>query len=287
MTVFAPLLSGGAIAFPRSPTALDIQEWLVDLAPTWCSASPTLHRFLLDKAKAAPNARGRLRFILSGGAPLTPDLREQLSATLGVPVLEHYGSSEAAQICANQLTPGAAKDGACGVPPHGTVRIVADNGDPVSAGEIGEIYLSGPTLTTGYLDAPELNRDRFERGWFRSGDLGSLDPDGFLTLHGRKSDLINRGGEKISPAEIDEALQRHPLVAEAASFALRHARLGEEAAAAVVLTPGRTATSLQLREFLRPRLAAFKIPRRIFFVAGLPKGPTGKVQRHRLSEQFK
>lgn len=289
VTVFAPLVSGGSIAFPRSPTALDVDEWLADLAPTWYSAGPTLHRFVLDKATAAPdvNSRHRLRFILSGGAPLAAYLRERLSAALGVPVLDHYGSSEAAQICANQLPPGPARAGTCGVPPHGAVRIVADDGAPVPAGGVGEIYLCGPSVISGYLDAPELNQKSFVGGWFRSGDLGSLDRDGFLTLHGRKTELINRGGEKISPAEIDEALERHPLVAEAASFALPHARLGEEAAAAVVLKPGAAPTPSHLREFLRPALAAFKIPRRIFFVQSLPKGPSGKVLRQRLTEQFR
>ena len=141
-------------------------------------------------------------------------------------------------------------------------------------------------MTTGYLDAPELNRESFVDGWFRTGDLGRLDAEGFLTLHGRTSELINRGGEKVSPAEIDEALLRHPEVAEAAGFALPHSRLGEEPAAAVVLKTGAALTPLALREFLLPQLALFKIPRRIFVVDSLPKGATGKVQRQRLRERF-
>ena len=147
--------------------------------------------------------------------------------------------------------------------------------------------LGGPTLTSGYLDAPELNRASFVDGWFRTGDIGSFDRDGFLTIHGRKTEMINRGGEKISPAEVDDALQRHPDVAEAAAFAVPHARLGEDVAAAVVLREGATATALELREFLLPTLAQFKIPRRIVFLDRLPKGATGKVQRQRLVEGFK
>jgi oxalate---CoA ligase len=289
VTVFTPLMTGGSIAFPANPSSLDVDEWLGGLKPTWYSAGPTLHRLMFDKTKALPNAKSihSLRFVVSGGAPLTQEVREGLSDALGVPVLEHYGSSEAAQISANLPPPGPYKPGTCGVPEIGTVRIVADSGREVASGEHGEILLGGPTVTLGYLDAPELNRASFVDGWFRTGDIGSLDADGFLTLHGRKTELINRGGEKVSPAEIDEALRRHPAVAEAAAFAVPHPRLGEDVAAAVVLRDGATATPLELREFLLPSLAQFKIPRRIVFVDRLPKGATGKVQRQRLKEGLK
>ena len=286
VTVFTPLITGGSAAFPLNATSLDVVEWLHDLKPTWYSAGPTLHRFMLDKTKLLPNVRSihSLRFAVSGGAPLTPEVREGLSTTLGAPVLEHYGSSEGMQICSNRPPPGAAKPGTCGVPDKGTVKIVAESGREVAPGEHGEVLLGGPTLTSGYLDAPELNRASFVDGWFRTGDIGSIDSDGFLTLHGRKTEMINRGGEKISPAEIDEALLRHPDVAEAAAYAVPHSRLGEDVAAAVVLKHGATATALELREFLLARLAQFKIPRRIVFVDRLPKGATGKIQRQRLKE---
>ena len=286
VTVFAPLITGGSVAFPISPSSLDVDEWLGDLKPTWYSAGPTLHRLMYDKTKALPNARSihSLRFVVSGGAPLGQDVRDGLSAALGVPALEHYGSSEAAQISANLPPPGPCKSGTCGVPSKGTVKIVAESGREVAPGEHGEILLGGPTVTSGYLDAPELNRASFVDGWFRTGDIGSIDSDGFLTLHGRKTEMINRGGEKISPAEVDEALQRHPDVAEAAAFAVPHPRLGEDVAAAVVLRKGATATQLELREFLLKSLAQFKIPRRIVFVDRLPRGATGKVQRQRLKE---
>jgi acyl-CoA synthetase (AMP-forming)/AMP-acid ligase II len=289
VTVFAPLITGGSVAFPVSPSSLEVDEWLGALRPTWYSAGPTLHRFMLDKTKGLSNARSlhNLRFVVSGGAPLTREVREGLSTALGVPVLEHYGSSEAAQISANLPPPGPAKPGTCGIPAKGTVKIVAESGREVSPGEHGEILLGGPTVTSGYLDAPELNSASFVDGWFRTGDIGSLDPDGFLTIHGRKTDMINRGGEKISPAEVDDALQRHPEVAEAAAFSVPHSRLGEDIAAAVVLKEGATVTPLKLREFLLPSLAQFKIPRRIVFVDRLPKGATGKVQRQRLVEGLK
>ena len=290
VTVFAPLITGGSAAFPRSPGSLDVDEWLGALKPTWYSAGPTLHRFMLDKTKPRSNVRSihSLRFIVSGGAPLTREVLEGLTNTLGVPVVEHYGSSEAAQISANLPPPGPFKPGTCGIPAKGAVKIVEESGREVSPGEHGEILLGGPTLTSGYLDAPELNRASFVDGWFRTGDIGSFDRDGFLTIHGRKTEMINRGGEKISPAEVDDALQRHPDVAEAAAFccapcaARRGCRRGGGLA-----RRGRPATPLELREFLLRSLAQFKIPRRIVFVDRLPKGATGKVQRHRLLESLK
>ena len=162
--------------------------------------------------------------------------------------------------------------------------IASEDGRPVPPGEKGEILLGGPSLISGYLDATELTRTSFIGGWFRTGDIGSVDADGFLTLHGRKNDLINRGGEKISPVEIDQVLLQHAAVAEAAAFPVPHPRLGEDIAAAVVLRPGMSATSVELRSFLHDRVAAFKVPRRIVIRDQLPKGATGKVLRRLLTE---
>ena len=203
---------------------------------------------------------------------------------LGVPVVEHYGSSEAAQISSNLRHQVRSSPGLVGVPWPDTVASLEMMDDRSLRESVGEILVGGPTVISGYLDAPELNRTRFVDGCFRTGDIGSFDEDGFLTLHGRKDDVINRGGEKISPVEIDDALMRHPAVAEAAAFAVPHPRLGEDVAAAVVLRPGMTATAIELREFLRERLASFKVPRRIVIRDQLPKGQTGKVVRRRLAE---
>src|SRR5262249_10854858 len=161
-----------------------------------------------------------------------------------------------------------------------------DDGRRLSAGEQGEILVRGPTVISGYLDAPELNRTRFVNGWFKTGDIGSLDEGGFLTVHGRKDGIINRGGEKISPIEIDNALMRHPAVAEAAAFSVPHPRLGEDVAAAVVLRPGMTTTPLELRRYLQEEVALFKVPRRIVVRDQLPKGKTGKVLRRRLTQSL-
>ena len=286
VTVLTPLLSGGTVVFPADGSRFSFSEWFEDLKPTWYSAGPTLHRMVLDQVRNEANAAKRhaLRFILSGGAPLPQNVLEGLRDTLDVPVVEHYGSSEAAQIAANLPPPGPAKQGTCGVPWSGIVRIVDENGVDLVPGQQGEVLVGGPTLISGYLDAPELNRASFSNGWFRTGDLGSIDEDGFLTLHGRFSEVINRGGEKISPLEIDDALMRHPAVAEAIAFPVPHPRLGQDVAAAVVLRPGMAATSVELRRYLQDQVASFKVPRRIVICDHLPKATSGKVVRRQMGE---
>ena len=286
VTVFAALLSGGTIAFPKDASKFDHSEWFGALKPTWYSAGPTLHRWVFDHIKSEADAKvgHSLRFVLSGGAPLPRDVQQGLEQTLGVPVVEHYGSSEGMQICSNLLPLGRSKPGTVGVPLPDTIRIVADEGLRLPAGEWGEILVGGPTVVSGYLDAPALNSVAFADGWFKTGDVGSLDEDGYLTLHGRKDDLINRGGEKIAPVEIDDALMRHPAVDEAAAFPVRHSRLGEDIAAAVVIRSGVSATPDELRGYLQDKLASFKIPRQIKIRDELPKGQTGKVMRRRLTE---
>ena len=288
VTVFTPLLTGGTLAFPADPSKFSYSEWLGTLRPSWYSASPTLHRLIFDETRSRLDAKTMhsLRFVLSGGAPLPPDIREGLQHVLGIPVVEHYGSSEAAQISANLPQPDRSKPGTAGTPWPDTVMIVGENGRQLPPGEPGEILVRGPTVMSGYLDAPELNRASFVDGWFKTGDIGSLDEEGFLTLHGREKDLINRGGEKVWPIEIDDALTKHPAVAEAAAFGVPHPRLGEDVAAAVVLNPAMVASPTDLRAYLSDKLASFKIPRRIIVVDQLPKGLTGKVLRRRLSESF-
>jgi oxalate---CoA ligase len=284
MTLFTPLLTGGSVAFPANATKVEPSEWLDELAPTWYSVGPTLHLAILEKVRSQPKMRNHsLRFVASGGAPLPLELHDGLRAALGVPVLEHFASSETAQVCSNLPLAGRYKPGTCGIPSPELVKIVGEDGRRLPPGEEGDIMVGGPTVTAGYIDAPELNRSAFVDGWFRTGDIGCLDEDGFLVIRGRRKELINRGSEKIAPLEIDRALKRHPQVAEAAAYAVAHPRLGEDVAAAVVLSPGASVTAEELREFLGAQLAAFKVPRRIDIVDQLPKGATGKVQRKRLS----
>jgi oxalate---CoA ligase len=286
-TTFSPLITGGSIAFPLDASRLDITEWFGELRPTWYSAGPTLHRYVLEKAELMPEARTihNLRFVVSAGAPLPEDVGVGLQRVLGVPVLQQYGTAETAQISANLPPPGAAKLGTCGIPPRDTVIIVQEDGSQAAPSQRGEVWVRGPTVMSGYLEDPELNRSAFVDGWFRTGDIGSLDEGGFLTLHGREKELINRGGEKIAPTEIDNALMRHPAVMEAAAYAVHHPRLGEDVAAAVVLVPGSTVTKEHLRKFLSTQLASFKVPRHIVFQDKLPKGSTGKLQRQKLGDR--
>jgi oxalate---CoA ligase len=285
-TVIPPLLTGGSVAFPADPLNVDLSEWFGALRPTWYSAGPTVHFSVLNKANQQLDARTShsLRFISSAGAALPREVHEGMQRVLGVPMLQHYGSSETAQIAANRPPPGPSKPGTCGMPWPGIIMIVGEDGCVLPPGEQGEILVSGPSVTSGYLNAPELNQKVFVDGWYRTGDIGSIDDQGFLSLHARKRELINRGAEKIAPVEIDQALMRHPEIAEAAAFGVPHPSLGEEVAAAVVLRPGSNVTPIELREFLVEHLATFKIPRRISIVHELPKGITGKVQRMRLSE---
>ena len=288
-TILPPLMTGGSVAFPSNPTNVNLQEWFGELSPTWYSAGPTLHLSVLEKAAQLADARTMhsLRFMSSAGAPIAREVHERIQSTLGIPVLEHYGSSETAQIASNQPLPGRSKFGSCGIPWPGIIKIADEDGQPVSTGERGEVYVQGPSVMSGYLNAPERNRAVFVNGWYRTGDIGSLDADGFLTLHGREKELINRGGEKIAPLEIDQALMKHPDVAQAAAFGVPHPRLGEDVAAAVVLRDGATVTPAELREYISEGLATFKVPRRITVVDQLPKGITGKVQRKRLSEALR
>jgi acyl-CoA synthetase (AMP-forming)/AMP-acid ligase II len=289
LTIFAPLLSGGSVAFPESPFRPDIDEWFRAMRPTWLSAGPTMHLMILEKicSDARQRLEHDLRFVVSGGAPLPLNVQMGLEANLEVPVLEHYGATEVGQLSANLPPPGPAKAATCGIPDPNTAMIISKDGTPLGPNERGEILLAGPTVISEYLNAPELNKSAFVKGWFRSGDIGSIDEEGFLTLHGRLKEVINRGGEKISPMEIDVALLSHPAVAKAAAFSVPHPRLGEDVAAAVVLRMGAAATPDELRHFLGTRLAWFKVPRRITIVQNLPTGSTGKVQRRKLRESYR
>lgn len=285
-TLLPPLMTGGSVAFPTNPTNVDLSEWFSDLRPTWYSAGPTLHLSVLEKAEARSDAltMHSLRFISTAGAPITTNVLQRMQAVLGVPVLEHYGSSETAQVASNRPPPGPSKPGTVGIPWPDIVAIIGTDGRPLPAGHQGVVLVRGPSVTSAYLNAPELNRSAFVDGWFRTGDIGSIDEQGFLSLHGREKELINRGSEKISPLEIDQALMSHPGVVQAAAYGVPHPRLGEDVAAAVVLLPGALVSPLELREFLGTKLAAFKVPRRISILDELPKGITGKLLRRRLAE---
>ena len=256
--------------------------WLDEFRPSWYSAVPTMHQTIL--ARAARNAQSiennQLRLIRSSSAALPPQVLEQLEKTFSAPVVESYGMTEAThQMTSNPLPPAARKPGSVGLPAGPQVSIMNDNGEHLPTGEIAEIVIKGPNVTPGYANNPEANAKSFTDGWFRTGDQGRIDQDGYLFITGRLKEIINRGGEKISPREIDEVLLDHEAVGQAVTFAMPHDKLGEEIAAAIVLRPDAQATEREIRDFASQRLADFKVPRKVLFLDEIPKGPTGKVQR--------
>jgi acyl-CoA synthetase (AMP-forming)/AMP-acid ligase II len=211
----------------------------------------------------------------------------RLEEAFRAPVIEAYGMTEAAhQMTSNPLPPRGRKPGSVGVAAGPEVAIMDGAGRLMPPGETGEVVIRGSNVTGGYLADPQANASAFAEGWLRTGDQGWIDEDGYLRLTGRLKEIINRGGEKISPREVDEALLDHPAVAQAVTFALPDEKLGEEVGAAIVLRDGAAATESEIRDFVRGRLAAFKVPRRVVFVAEIPKGATGKMQRIGLAEKL-
>jgi acyl-CoA synthetase (AMP-forming)/AMP-acid ligase II len=228
-----------------------------------------------------------LRFVRSSSAALPGPVLDGLRELFSVPIIEAYGMTEAShQMTSNPLPPATTKQGSVGVASGIDVAILDTQNHVLPSGERGEVAIKGTTVVDGYENNPGANESAFTDGWFRTGDEGVLDADGYLFLTGRLKEQINRGGEKISPLEIDEVLIGHPAVAEAVTFAIPHEKLGEEIGAAVVLAEGKEATESELRDYLRERLAPFKIPRRIVFVTEIPKGATGKIQRIGLAEKL-
>ncbi len=285
----APLSAGGAVAVPPGFDAFAFFRWLADAKPTWYSAVPTMHQAILARAARNPDAvrNHRLRLIRSSSASLPPTIMAELEEVFGVPVIESYGMTEAAhQMASNPLPPAIRKPGSVGLPAGPDLAILDPDGHRLGTDAVGEVAVRGPSVTAGYLDRPEANAEAFADGWFRTGDLGCIDRDGYLFLAGRIKELVNRGGEKISPREVDEALLAHPDVAQAIAFAVPHPRLGEDLAAAVVAAHGATPAPEDLRRFVAGRVAAFKVPRRVLVVDEIPKGPTGKVQRIGLAKQL-
>ncbi|MGH7161746.1 MAG: AMP-binding enzyme, partial [Acetobacteraceae bacterium] len=210
-----------------------------------------------------------------------------LEDVFGAPVVEAYGMTEAAhQMCSNPLPPKRRKPGSVGPAAGPEVAIMDADGHLLAAGAAGEVVIRGPDVTAGYADNPEANARAFTHGWFRTGDEGRLDEDGYLWLSGRLKEMINRGGEKISPLEVDAILMDHPAVAQVVTFALPHELLGEDVAAAIVLREGKSATERELREFCSTRLAPFKVPRKVLFMNEIPKGATGKMQRIGLAKKL-
>ena len=286
----ATFASGGSLIATPGCLAPSFFGWLEDFAPTWYTAVPTMHQTLVARARhvGLTPPVGRLRFVRSSSAPLPPSLIPELESLFGAPVIEAYGMTEAAhQMASNPLPPGVRKPGSVGVAAGPDVAIRTEHESVVTKPDVvGEVVIRGDNVTSGYDANPEANEAAFTDGWFRTGDQGYLDDQGYLYLTGRLKELINRGGEKIAPREIDDILSAHPAVAQALAFAVPDARLGEAVGAAVVLRPGQHLTSGELLAFAARQLADFKVPRHIVFVGELPKGPTGKLQRVGAAERL-
>jgi acyl-CoA synthetase (AMP-forming)/AMP-acid ligase II len=290
--VTASLAAGASVWCAPGFDALKFFGWMKEAEPTWFTAVPTMHQAILSRS-----ARNReiidahpLRFLRSSSASLPAQVMLELAESFKAPVIEAYGMTEAThQMACNPLPPRVQKPGSVGVAAGPLVRI-AHEIENLLIEATGEVVISGPNVTPGYEGNPEANAKNFFEAegmrWFRTGDQGALDEDGYLRLTGRLKEIINRGGEKISPLEVDGVLLDHPAVQQVVAFAIPHPKLGEEVAAAVVLREGKTATEREIRDFCASRMADFKVPRRVIILDEIPKGATGKLQRIGLAEKL-
>lgn len=282
--VLATLASGGTVVVPPRLNPLGFWRLVKTHRVTWYTAVPTIHQLVLARCREGERPPGAetLRFIRSASAKLRQATVLGLEARLGLPVLEAYGMTEAAhQIASNPLPPAPRAPGSVGLGTGVRLGVMDEQGDLLTLGASGEVVIQGPNVIDGYDNNPEADAAAFTKGWFRTGDLGVLDASGYLTLVGRLKEMINRGGEKISPHEIEEVLLMHPGVAEAVCFGVPHPSWGEEVAAMVV--PRAPVAEAELLRHCRKHLAEFKVPKWLREVDAIPRGATGKVQRAHLA----
>jgi oxalate---CoA ligase len=287
--LLAPLSAGGEVCCSPGFNALKFFAWLAEVKPTWYTGVPTMHQAILLRApnNAEIIREHRLRFIRSSSSALPPTVIAQLESTFGVPVIEAYGMTEAAhQMASNPLPPKPRKPGTVGPSAGPDIRVVDTNGQSVPPGTTGEIVIRGPNVMREYENNPNANAEAFYGEWFRTGDQGVMDEDGYVAITGRLKEIINRGGEKISPREVDEIIMEHPAVHQCVTFGMPHDMLGEEVAAAVVLRQGAEASDKELRQFAAIRLADFKVPKKILILPEIPVGATGKLQRIGLAKKL-
>jgi acyl-CoA synthetase (AMP-forming)/AMP-acid ligase II len=282
-STLATFATGGTVVVPPKFNPLSFWSTVREQRATWYSAVPTIHQVLLSRAKGKrPEGAEQLRFVRSCSASLAPQLMADMEATFGAPILEAYGMTEAAhQMASNPLPPAARKPGSVGQGTSVEIAILDEAGNILPTGATGEVSIKGANVFAGYEGNAQANAESFSNGWFRTGDQGTLDEDGYLTLVGRIKELINRGGEKISPREIDEALLRHPSVAEACCFGIPDRVYGEGVAAAVVLKD--IATEKDLIAHCRASLSDFKCPTTIYITDAIPRTATGKIQRRNVA----
>jgi oxalate---CoA ligase len=285
-SLFVPLMLGAAVVFPPPNQVFELAEWVDALRPTYLTVAPGALQGMLHRMRASRREfRGTsLRFVLCGSSYLPEETRLAVQSMLRVPILEFYGLSEAGIMAANPVPPRKRKPGTVGLPAPGELLVVDENRQPIPTGSVGEIMISGPMLMPGYATTEGSSAGELKDRWLLTGDLGRIDEDGYLIIEGRLKEVINRGGEKVFPYEIEKALLEHPALLEAAAFGVPHPRLGESVAAAVVLKPGSTVGERELKEFLAARLTGYKLPRRLCYVSSLPRGSSGKISRTALSK---
>ena len=287
--VLSSIVAGASVVCTPGFDAERFYEWMAESHPNWYSAVPTMHQSILTRVAANREIieANLLRLVRSSSASLPPKVMAELEHAFSAPVIEAYGMTEAThQMASNPLPPRMRKPGSVGLPAGPEIAIMDQGGELLAAGQTGEIVIRGANVTPGYCNNPEANQKAFSNGWFRTGDEGYFDQDGYLFLTGRLKEMINRGGEKIAPREVDELFMEHPAVAQAVTFSLPHRTLGEDMATAVVLKSGVTASPKELREYAIARLAAHKVPSQVVVLDQIPKGPTGKLQRIGLSEKL-
>ncbi|MDP1646646.1 MAG: acyl--CoA ligase [Rubrivivax sp.] len=280
--VLAPLSAGSFVFCTPGFNALKFFGWMDEAKPTWFTAVPTMHQAILSRASKNLDLiqRQPLRFLRSSSSSMPPQVIAEVEAVFGAPLVESYGMTEAThQMASNPLPPAVRKPGTVGIAAGPEVAIMGEDGTLLPRGATGEIVIRGPNVTTGYENNPAANAEGWRDGWFRTGDQGVMDADGYISITGRLKEIINRGGEKVSPREVDEILMDHPAVAQVVCFGMPHPKLGEEVAAAVVLREGQAATERELQSFVSTRTADYKVPKKILFLDEIPKGATGKLQR--------
>ncbi len=282
--VLASLISGAGVVCPPGFYAPQFFDWLQEFQPTWFTGVPSMHQAIVARARAnnQHTVTSTLRFIRSSSTALSQQLMSDLEQLFRVPIIESYGMTECGMIACNPLPPQKRKPRSAGVPTLIDIKIVDHNDGELGVKAEGEIVVRGACVISKYEEDARVNEESFTNGWFKTGDQGFIDDDGYLFITGRLKEIINRGGEKIAPLEVDQALLEHPLVDQAVTFPVKNDLLGEEVAAAVVSKGNVTET--ELREFVFSRLAAFKVPRQILIVNEIPKGSFGKLQRSRLAD---
>ncbi|XP_052202523.1 probable CoA ligase CCL9 [Diospyros lotus] len=289
--LLSSLGAGAAVALPAAGRFSASTFWsdMNKYNATWYTAVPTIHQIILDRHLSKPESSyPKLRFIRSCSASLAPAIMARLEESFGAPVLEAYAMTEASHLMASNPLPqdGPHKPGSVGKPVGQEMGILDENGVEQGAGESGEVCIRGPNVTLGYKNNPEANKSAFRFGWFHTGDLGFLDSDGYLHLVGRIKELINRGGEKISPIEVDSVLLSHPYINQAVAFGVPDDKYGEEINCAVIPNEGSNIDEAEVRSFCKKNVAAFKVPKKVFITDSLPKTATGKIQRRIVAEHF-